>query len=85
MHLFLFVPVVLGMANASSSTCELDLASSEVLQITHGILMLELAADNVRPDEELCMAVLAETCSLADSVLVNDSERTEVLKIWILV
>ena len=65
-HVFLLVSVVFGMANARSGTRELNLASSELLQITHAVLVLKLALDNVRPDQKSLIPlaqVRNRTCS----------------------
>lgn len=73
-HIFLPISVIFGVADARSGTCELDLASSKLLKITHTILVLKFAFDDIRPDQESCISLAQiddETCSRSHGLRVT--------------
>lgn len=47
--------------------------------------MLELAGEDVGPDEELGMRMCAEAGALLDAVLIDDAERTVRLELRVIV
>lgn len=73
------------MSDACTSGGELDLSPSQVLQVPHAVFVFELSSNNVGPDEKLSVRVCSETRSLLNSVLIDDSQGTERLKLGIVV
>ena len=78
-HLIVLIAVVLGMPNPRPRAGELDLAAREVLQVAHGVLVLQGAVDDVAEDEELGVAVGAEAGAGLDAVFVDDAQRAPAL------
>lgn len=81
----IFVAVVLGVADARARRSELDLASADGFEVTHAVLVLELAVDDVGPDEELGVTVRAEASAALDAVFVDDAQRAKVLVLGVVV
>lgn len=79
-HVFVLVAVVLRVANTGAGGSELDFAAAQLFEVAHAVLVLELAIHDVRPDEELRMAVSAEAGAAADAVFIDHAERPEFFK-----
>jgi hypothetical protein len=85
MAIFVLVAVVLGVADAGPRGGELDFAAAQVLEVAHAVLVLELAVDDVRPDEELGVRVRAEAGAALDAVFVYDAQGAEVFVFGVVV
>jgi hypothetical protein len=82
---FVLVAVVLGVADAGSRGSELDFAAAQVLEVAHRVFVLELAVDDVRPDEELGVRVRAEARAALDAVFVYHAQGAEVFVFGVVV
>ena len=85
MAVFVLVAVVLGVADSGPRGRELDFAAAEVLEVAHGVFVLELAVDDVGPNEELGVRVRAETRAALDAVFVYDAQGAEVFVFGVVV
>ena len=78
-HLIIPIAVVLGVPDPRPRASELNLPTREILQVAHGVLVLQGAVDDVAEDEKLGVAVRAEARAGLDAVFVDDAQRAPAL------
>ena len=85
MAVLVLVAVVFRMADAGPGGRELDFAAAQFLEVAHTVFVLELAVDDVRPDEELGVRVCAEAGAALDAVFVDYAQGPEVFVFGVVV
>lgn len=85
MHILLGVSVILRVSDPSPRARELYFSSSQLLEVAHAVFMLELAVDDVGPDEEFGVRVGAKTGTTFHSVFIDHSKRSKLSVLRIVV
>jgi hypothetical protein len=77
--------VVLGMSDSRTSRSHLHVSALHCLDVSHAVLVRELARHDVAEDLGLSMRVRGEASAGSDSVLIDHSQGAKVLEGWVVV